>query len=500
LLAAAIPACQTLPRQSAAPPSHSLPAANAGPLASTAAKLARSRSPGESSFLLLEDNREALDWRLALIDSATTSIDIQVYMVLKDDVARLALTKLLDAADRGVRVRLLADGFFNFFSQDDLAVMSHHHPSLEVRLFNPPRFCGGIGVRVSEYLAHPGQLDRRMHNKTFTVDRRFTIIGGRNITRSDFGYSALFNNHDLDVLAAGPVVGQVAAGFDQYWNSSLAAPLDPLAGQSTPEALARLRRRLDRHGELATLAAKSGSDWAPTLANACRKMQPGRARFAQDPPEGQSGDRPVVRAMRGVVAGSRNELLAVTPYCLPSCDEFEPWRQAAARGIPVSLLVPSQEACSHILVHAPYRRHRPSLLASGLRLCEARGRPDADLRTIVHADPTSRHRTALHMKAIVSDRQRSLVGSINLDPRSLEINTECAFIIDSPAVGKQLASTLERAMDPSNAWELKSAPDGRLRWHGADGIRTREPSGGLLRPLATWITGQLRIERQTLAR
>ena len=91
------------------------------------------------------------------------------------------------------------------------------HLNLKVRFFNPVT---NRGSRTLSFIADFGRVNHHMHNKLFIIDNALAVVGGRNIADEHFGVKTEFNYRDLDVLAAGPIVGDLSAAFDSFWNSA----------------------------------------------------------------------------------------------------------------------------------------------------------------------------------------------------------------------------------------------------------------------------------------
>jgi len=199
--------------------------------------------PGHSGFLPLNDGIDALASRLLMAESAERSIDAQYYLLKNDIVGRAFINVLLRAADRGVRVRLLLDDIFTSGYDAGMAGLVSH-PNFEIRIFNP---FANRSARFLDGITSFSRVNRRMHNKSFTVDNQMTIIGGRNIADEYFGAREDAKFGDLDVLAIGPVVKEVSATFDSYWNHERAAPVAAFAKMPDDPAaeLARIRVLLE---------------------------------------------------------------------------------------------------------------------------------------------------------------------------------------------------------------------------------------------------------------
>ena len=196
------------------------------------------RHPGQSAFRLLIEGTEAFVTACAERAPAARSIDVQTY-IWRADLTGFYLAQLLDAADRGVKVRLLVDDMDARAKNAGLAAMAAH-PNIEVRLFNPFASRFGTFRLVSEALCNFDRVNRRMHNKTWIFDNRIAIAGGRNVGDEYFSASDEVNFVDLDFAMIGPIVRDASASFDKYWNSSSAYPIETLdpdavsAAEATP--------------------------------------------------------------------------------------------------------------------------------------------------------------------------------------------------------------------------------------------------------------------------
>ncbi|MEQ9606224.1 MAG: phospholipase D-like domain-containing protein, partial [Kiloniellaceae bacterium] len=248
--------CATLPAElPQGPEGFALAPQPDGPLATVEEAFAMPVGPEVSGFRLLASNEEALRWRLALIDSARHTLDMQYYLWWGDEAGSLLIKRLTMAADRGVRVRIIVDDLTTMLAdatnpklRDGAAAVIDAHPNIEIRLFNPWR-ARSLAGRLLESVLHLERVNQRMHNKLMIADNRAAVIGGRNIGNEYFGLSPEFNFHDLDTLGIGPVARQASGVFDHFWNSELVAPAGALGLEATAEDLeagiALVTRRLD---------------------------------------------------------------------------------------------------------------------------------------------------------------------------------------------------------------------------------------------------------------
>ncbi len=492
--------CATLPEIVEKPVTKALPAAKAGPLAMTAKGLSRGRVRDESSLMLLESGREALEWRLAMIDSAVSSLDIQLYMWKGGTSGTLLLERTLQAAERGVRVRILVDHFLNT-NDAGMAALSRHHPNLEVRLFNPIKVRGRGIARLTSILVNFEKMNRRMHNKTFTADGCMAIVGGRNFADEYFGLAEKYNFLDLDVLACGPVVRGVSKGFDEFWNSTGAYPGAMLTKKGDPEMIAKarvgFRKQLaaERSGKLRDFSIER-KGWKSELSTLRRQMVHGRAIFIQDKPEAEEDDRHLVSQLAQMVWSQKRELQLATPYMIPSDKGIERIKSVGDSGTEVVILVPSLSASDHALVDGHYDKYRERLVDAGAVVHELRGDPSEELRKLADTSPVHSKRVTLHLKAMVGNRNRCFIGSLNLDPRAIEINTESGMMIESPELAGQLSDLVELYTNEENSWKVSRSSDGRIQWQSRGETQYRKPKGKWTRRVGAWLGGLLPIKDQ----
>lgn len=497
----AISSCAPVPTLADKPVTRSLAAPSSGPMASASRRLASGRTKGESSVMLLENNKEALDWRLALVDSARSSVDIQLYLWHGGASGSLLFDRLLNAADRGVRVRILVDDFLLNSKERNIAAICQYHPNFDIRIFNPTRWRGNPLGSAAEFLLNFGILNRRMHNKTFTADRTMTIVGGRNIADHYFGLDAEYNFLDLDVLAAGPVVAEVSDGFDEFWNSAESYPGALLSKRAKPAHLQRVRDELadyiatEKDGMLQSFPVERHS-WAKEFSSLHGRMVSAPVQFLQDDPSPEDDDRHVVTNLREMTNNRTGELILVSPYLIPSKDGLARLAEASEAGIEVGVLVPTLAANNQAAAHGHYQKHRRAIVEGGATLYELRVAPSESLRSWVDTAPVRSKEISLHMKTVVGDRERCFIGSLNLDPRAMQINTESGMLIDSPELSHQLVELLKEVVRPENAWKVTKNEEGKMQWESVDGVRTKAPPARWTKRMMAFVVGLLPLESQ----
>ena len=480
------------------PASHALPtAADATALDRAVAPLLRAH-PGRSGMALLADNLDAFTVRAASARAAGRSLDLQYYIWNHDFTGNLLCYEVLRAADRGVRVRLLLDDMTAHGKDSHLAALDSH-PNIEVRLFNPSRSRAGVLGRASEMLLRPVAMNRRMHNKAWIADGRVAVVGGRNVGDEYFDAAAQTNFLDLDAVLVGPAVRQTSAIFDDFWNSASVIPLAALSG-AEEGALVRLRAHGDA-GYRSTRAADyvarlRRSPGLPALVGGNALHWLDEVGVYSDPAakgQGEGKAQWLVHRLGRAMGLAKRELRVISPYFVPG-EEGTRWLVGKrAQGVDVSVLTNSLAANDVMAVHGGYAPYRVPLLEGGVTLYELmpHGRQDSSLFGSSGA--------SLHTKAFAVDAERGFIGSFNLDPRSVNLNTEMGILFRDRAATAALLRSYEAKIAPDKSYRVRLL-DGELRWDDASVAppRTwdREPEASAWRRWTARAVGWLPIESQ----
>ena len=452
------------------------------PLGQQIEPLVASKPPDQSGFYPMSDGVDALAARLLLAERAEKTIDVQYYLIKSDIVGRAFILSLLRAADRGVRVRLLLDDMFTKGYDVGMAAL-HEHPNFEIRIFNP--FRRGAAGRTVGAATEFGRINRRMHNKSFTVDNQITIIGGRNIADEYFGAREDSKFSDLDVVGIGPVVQDVSNMFDTYWNHSTALPAPAFVKElEDPDAaLEQLRQNLE-----GALAEIQESKYAIAVGERFRMYEEsGESLFEWSPYKlvVDSPDKGIKKKAKEAdsittplaesILGAKSEVVIVSPYFVPRKGGIEWLTEIQQSGAQVTVITNSLAANNQFTVHGGYAPARKPLLEAGVRIYEVR--PDADVAGTEFVDASGAKAT-LHTKAFIVDDKEVFIGSFNFDPRSANINTELGVIIYDPEMALIYATLVEEAL-PVKTYEVFLNEKGKLRWRGyVDGeevIYKKEP-------------------------
>ena len=481
--------CGTLPPAGDKPASVALLPKDDGNLAQIARA---STPPGDlSGFRLLPLGPYALEARLQLIQRAAHSLDLQYYVVEDDATGRLLLRSLRDAAERGVRVRLLVDDLFTSQSEDMLRALADH-PNVEVRLFNP--FCCLRGSTFGRFAGSLGDIYRvnhRMHNKLLIADSLFAVAGGRNISDEYFMLNMSNNFVDMDAFIAGAVIPQLQGIFDQYWNSEVVYPVQAIVPAAVPraEAAAEFERISAVEHAPPTLPPVDALGYGPIGED----LQDGRvgliwapARAFADPPDKlhkmspeEAREMSVSSEVRMKIWAAKRELVITSPYLIPGPMGITAFQALGERKVQTVVLTNSLAATDEPLVHTGYARYRTQLLQSGVDLYElSPERTRRSKRLGMFGSSFGR----LHAKTAVVDAHTVFIGSMNLDPRSDTQNTELGIFIESPQLAKELLRIVNISKLQS-AYRVRLDAYGNLQWLSMDDdkevVLTEEPEATL---------------------
>lgn len=457
--------------------------------------------PDESGIALLADNIDAFAVRALTARHAGRSLDLQCYMWRNDLTGRLMINEVVQAADRGVRVRLLLDDL-NTRGHDRFLLALDRHPNIEIRLFNPSVMREGPIRRGLELMLRAVSINRRMHNKAWIADGRLAIVGGRNIGDAYFDADQAANFRDLDVLLLGPAVQQTEGVFDRFWNSRAAIPIARL-WRVRVARLRRVRRRL------AAAIARAETGARPYLQRTAEQQTLDRllrqgathwtanAEVVSDPPKKIIGDGEaewLMRAVRPRLTAARHKVEIISPYFIPGEAGAAELAAMASRGVDVAVLTNSLAATDVAAVHGAYAPYRRPLLKAGVALYELK---PYDLQTRYSMFGSSG--ASLHTKSFTVDGRVGFVGSMNFDPRSAALNSEMGVFFEHAGLAAEMATIFADETSPRKSYRL-ALEDGRVVWQdmaeGAGRSLYAEPQAPLRRRLAAAAIGWLPLHSQ----
>lgn len=445
-------------------PSTSLPLQPAQSAIDREVERLQALHPRQSGVAFLSDGLEAYAARAVITRHAARSLDLQYYIWHDDLIGHLMAQELHAAAERGVRVRILLDDM-NAHDKDALMMALDEHPNIEIRLYNPFRNRDGLW-RLVEMVQRFFSVNHRMHNKAWIADGRVAIVGGRNIGEEYFSARPDVNFRDLDLLVAGPVVGQASTIFDEYWNSETALPIAALAFH-TPAQLKLLLRESANEARLeAAQPYLQRVQQSPTarafFLEPTRLHWSDRIEIVSDPAmKHRRDDRErwlVTRLVRELEA-TRHKALLISPYFVPGDEGTDGFTGLVARGATVGVVTNSLAANDVAAVHSGYMHYRAPLLRGGVHLYELKAHGGTDGGGLFGSSGAS-----LHTKAFVVDDARGFVGSFNLDPRSAYLNTEMGVLFDDEVLAAQLRDEFLRLAAPEQSYWVDLDARGDVRW------------------------------------
>lgn len=477
-------------------------------MARSVAALLDKQPPGLSGLYPLVEADEAFAARMLLARYAERSLDIQYYIWRADMTGLMLLEAVHEAADRGVRVRILLDDN-NSAQLEPFLLALQRHPNVEIRLFNPfvirnPRW------RWLGYVTDFRRANRRMHNKSFTADSAVTIVGGRNIGDSYFGAADDVLFADLDVISIGAVVEDVADDFDRYWNSVSAYAVSSLAKNPSRITLQELSEQAELISRDALaqdyLESLRGSDLIASLLEQRTELKWAKIQMVSDEPakvlSKEKKDNVVSRQLQKIMGEPEQEVELVSPYFVPTKAVVKSFSWLEREGVHVKVLTNSLAATDVAAVHSGYSKRRKAMLKAGIELYELRHgtplpKPDKQQKKKSKSRLLGSSGSSLHAKTFSVDGRQVFIGSFNFDPRSALYNTELGFVIES----KELAERIRQAFVeevPQQAFEVRLNQRGRLYWIERNGehitIHKKEPRARLGKRLAVRFFSWLPID------
>ena len=498
LIGLVLAGCATLPKEYPRNPSTAITDYTGTSLDQLFEKDA-AQHPGESGFAIIRHGRQAFTARVALTDLAEKSLDLQYYIWERDETGRILAERLVRAADRGVRVRVLLDDI-NTESDVPIAAALDVHPNIEVRIFNP---FANRGARLFDFALDLDRVNHRMHNKLLVADNAVAIVGGRNIGNHYFGVATDANFRDLDIAAAGPVVRDASTVFDHFWNSDWAVPVSALLERPYTDAdlqatVRSFRERIAAEPypypldqDVAALRADLTSIrdkfiWAPGQI------------VWDDPNDIKAGvehgrlDKAFYRKLDTL----QKEILIESAYFVAGDRGVAKARELHDRGIRIRVLTNSLATNDVLAAHAGYAKYREALLASGVELYELRPDAGAIKKKVI----SGQSKAALHTKAMVFDRESVFIGSFNLDPRSANLNTEAGLYVESPELAEQVIAYMDEGVRPENSYRVMLDENGHLVWeteiNGMAVIFHQDPETGFWDRFMSGFIGLLPVEHQ----
>lgn len=437
--------------------------------------------PGQSGIYVLDSGEEALLARAWLADHAQQTIEVQYFIWSADNIGILAAESLLRAAARGVQVRIIVDDLMIDAPDESLLALARH-PNVAIRIYNPKSSVGvPLQKRLLNVVTDFRGINQRMHDKTFVVDGKVAITGGRNMADEYFNYDHEYNFRDRDALVLGEVAQTIRTSFERFWLSPLSTPVESLYDgwglmqknvQVDGESVARIYRELHEYAANPENLAPQVRDAIANVPTAfpylTDQLRWGKIEFISDLPGKNEnilmldGGGISTAALAKLVESAQQRITIQSPYLVLSDDAIELFKRAIARGVRIRINTNSLASSDNLQASSGYRNQRDALLRMGLHIYEYR--PDPKIRSVLLksaiSDKIKPPVFALHAKTMVIDSNIVFIGTFNLDPRSANLNTEVGVIVHDVSVAQSVEAAIERDMLPENSWDAaKDNPD-----------------------------------------
>lgn len=436
-------------------------------------------NPKQTGVYVLDTGEAALLARAWLADHAQHSIEVQYFIWSTDNIGILATEALLRAADRGVKVRVIVDDLL-IDAPDKSLLALDKHPNIDIRIYNPKHQVGTpFYKRVLNVVTDFRGVNQRMHDKTFIVDGKVAITGGRNMADEYFDYDQDYNFRDRDALLLGEAVKSMQTNFDAFWSHRLAVPVATLYdgwGLMQKNVKVDAAEVQQVYRELHDYA-RLPENFAPEVRAAinatpeafdrlAREIVWGRVDFIHDTP-GKNGNRWLLggggqtsAALARLVSDARESIVIQSPYLVMSNKALALFKEAVARGVKVRIITNSLASTDNIQAFSGYRNQRKKLLKMGLQIHEYKPDPANRQALMSRVNPPEVPPLfALHAKSMVVDGKIAYIGTFNFDPRSENLNTEVGVLVHHPVLAKQVQTLIETDMRPENSWNAADAPD-----------------------------------------
>lgn len=418
---------------------------------------------GKTGVYSIEDGAGALSARAWLTDNATETIEAQYFIFSADNVGLLATERLLLAAERGVKVRLLVDDLLAHGDAQLLLAVSLH-PNMDVRIYNPNINIGkSLSKQITNVLTDFRGINQRMHNKTFIVDGQAVITGGRNVGDEYYDFHPSYNFRDRDILVLGAENKQIQDSFYQFWNSEYSVPIEKILQPEFTVKEEEVWDKMHRYAcdptrfipsfreriqkEAAFLSSEGRLHWVDNFEYISDK--PGK----NDETSTLGGGGKSTDALIALVKGAKKSVVMQTPYLVVTDLGLGLFAETVKRGVPVHMTTNSLLATDGLTAFNGYARVRKSLINVGVKIYEFRPYP-AVQKELMTGPPIPESVYGLHAKTMVIDEEIAIIGTFNLDPRSANLNTEGIVIIRDAKLAKQIHDQMMLETQPENSWEV----------------------------------------------
>ena len=433
-----------------------------------------------SGVLILEKGEEALLARAWLADHAQKSIEVQYFIWSTDNIGILAAEALLRAAERGVKVKVIVDDLLIDAPDESLLALALH-PNIDIKIYNPKHSVGTSFLkRIVNIFTDFRSVNQRMHDKTFIVDQKVAITGGRNMADEYFDYNQKYNFRDRDALVIGAVSAEIKNSFNRFWTNKLSVSVEQrfkgigLFGETltvNDKKIKNIYRELHEYANSAqnfeAEVKNAINNLSSSFKTLARNIKWGNVEFISDEPGknnvsdsfdagGESGS-----ALAKLIEKAQSSIFIQSPYLVLSSRANELFKAAIKRGVKITISTNSLASTDNLQAFSGYRNQREEILNAGLNVFEYKPFPEIQNKLLERYPRLKKNKPvfALHAKTMVIDSSVLYIGTYNLDPRSENLNTEVGIVVRNPELAAEVINEIKKDIHKNNSWNAHNNPD-----------------------------------------
>ena len=366
---------------------------------------------------IIEDNKDALNLRLRMFNNASNRIVISTYDFHSDRSGKDVISTLIEAAKRGVEVKILVDGFTGFIEMERnpyfYALSSCEN--VEIKLYN----------RINFF--KPWKTMGRLHDKYILVDDNLYLMGGRNtfnVFLGDYGYK----NYDREVLVyTGEVnekssIHQLEKHFNEIWNLKVCSQLKKRSIFISKENMEEAKKQLKKH------YVKTINEDPQRLENLNYEsftFETNKITLLCNPTGVHAKEPRVFYSLTELMKSAKGEVKIHTPYVICNQYMYDTFAEVCKDNPNVMLMTNSVANNGNPFGASDYMKNKEKILETGIHIREYEGG------------------VSYHGKSLTIGNELAILGSFNMDMRSTYLNTELMLVIDSKALNSQLRECME---------------------------------------------------------
>ncbi|MES9832377.1 MAG: phospholipase D family protein [Candidatus Thiodiazotropha sp. DIVDIV] len=423
----------------------------------------------QSAVYVLEKGEESLLTRAWLADASNRSIDIQYFIWSNDNIGILASERLLSAAERGVKIRVIVDDLL--IDAEPVTLLSlDAHPNIQIKIYNPVHSVGqNFLSRLWHLITDFRGSNQRMHDKVVIYDQTVAITGGRNMADEYYDYDHAYNFRDRDAMVSGDVIPKIQQSFDAFWKSPLSRSLDILLAEEKKRVT---DEQITNYAEWLHEYAQNPDNFAPEVRAAIIDMDEQieqiftdmrwtNVDYIHDTPGKNNqthqldGGGQSTTSLINLLSEAEQQILIESPYLIMPKGGFEFFSGLLARGVDIAIVTNSLASTDNLQAYSGYQKQKKRLRELGIRIYEFKPKPDIYRQLIDRHQQQGKELPifALHAKSLVIDDRITYIGTFNFDPRSANLNTEVGLVIRDQIISQQVAEVIRQDMAQENSWD-----------------------------------------------